>query len=121
MTLDQIRKILRGSDPFSSRMVSGRKYRVGHPDYAPLGQSDATLVFSDDKDKLESLKPDRDYSPRKGSRGVKGPAGEAGTAKDGCGRRAGFMVAGRRRKDVGGALPDRDGESGIDPDLSPDS
>lgn len=56
MTLDQVRKILRGSDPFTIRMVSGREYRVKHPDYAALGQNDATLVFTDDKDQIEYIR-----------------------------------------------------------------
>ena len=37
-------------------MVSGREYRVKHPDYAALGQDDATLIFTDDKGGLEYIR-----------------------------------------------------------------
>ncbi|MEO5958715.1 MAG: hypothetical protein ABIR80_06340 [Opitutaceae bacterium] len=56
MTLNQIRQILHGSEPFTLRMVSGREYRVKHPDYAALGHDDATLVFTDDKGGLELIR-----------------------------------------------------------------
>jgi hypothetical protein len=56
MTLNQIRQMLHGSEPFTLRMVSGREYRVKHPDYAALGQDDATLVFTDDKGSLELIR-----------------------------------------------------------------
>jgi hypothetical protein len=56
MTLNQIRQILHGSEPFTLRMVSGREYCVKHPDYAALGQDDATLVFTDDKGSLELIR-----------------------------------------------------------------
>jgi hypothetical protein len=53
MTLDQIRDVLHGAEPFMLRMVSGREYRVSHPDYAALGRDNATLMFTDDKGVLE--------------------------------------------------------------------
>jgi hypothetical protein len=56
MTLDQIRDILHGSEPFIIKMVSGREYRVKHPDYAALGRDDATLLFTDDKGKIELIR-----------------------------------------------------------------
>ncbi len=56
MTLNQIRQILHGSEPFFVRMVSGREYRVKHPDYAALGQDDTTLVFTDDQGGLELIR-----------------------------------------------------------------
>ena len=56
MTLEQIREILHGSEPFGIRMVSGREYRVKHPDYAALGQDNATLVFTDDAGRLELIR-----------------------------------------------------------------
>ena len=56
MTPSQIRQILHGFEPFTLRMVSGREYRVKHPDYAALGQDDATLVFTDDKGGLELIR-----------------------------------------------------------------
>jgi hypothetical protein len=56
MTIDQIRQILHGSDPFVIRMVSGREYRVEHPDFAALGRDLATLLFTDDQGRLELIR-----------------------------------------------------------------
>jgi hypothetical protein len=56
MTLAQIRDILHGSEPLVIRMVSGREYRVKHPDYAALGQDDATLLFTDDTGRIELIR-----------------------------------------------------------------
>jgi hypothetical protein len=56
MTHDQVRKILHDGEGFTLRMVSGREYRVRHPDYAALGQDDATLVFTDDKGGIELIR-----------------------------------------------------------------
>jgi len=56
MTLQQIRTLLHGSEPFIIRMVSGREYRVKHPDYAALGQDDATMVFTDDQGRIEFIR-----------------------------------------------------------------
>ncbi len=56
VTLNQIREILHGSEPVPLRMVSGREYRVKHPDYAALGHDDAALVFTDNKGGLELIR-----------------------------------------------------------------
>ena len=56
MTLNQVRSFLHGSEPLIIRMVSGREYRVKHPDYAALGQDDATFLFTDDKGELEYIR-----------------------------------------------------------------
>jgi hypothetical protein len=56
MTLEQIRTILHGTDPFLIRMVSGREYRVEHPDFAGLGRDFATLHFTDDQGRLELIR-----------------------------------------------------------------
>jgi len=56
MTIEQIRAILHGSEPFVIRMVSGREYRVEHPDFAALGRDLATLHFTDDKGRLELIR-----------------------------------------------------------------
>ncbi len=56
MTLDQVRKFLHGTEPFTVRMVSGREYRVEHPDYAALGRDNATLLFTDDKGEVEYIR-----------------------------------------------------------------
>jgi hypothetical protein len=56
MTLDQIRGILHGSEPITVRMVSGREYKVEHPDFAALGRDLATLVFTDDKGSIELIR-----------------------------------------------------------------
>lgn len=56
MTIDQIRQILHGSEPFVVRMVSGREYRVNHPDYAALGKDHATLLFTDDTGRIELIR-----------------------------------------------------------------
>jgi hypothetical protein len=72
MTIEQIRAILHGSEPFVIRMVSGREYRVEHPDFAALGRDLATLLFTDDKrprgtDPVESA---RERERAKGAGGV---------------------------------------------------
>ena len=56
MTIEQIRTILHGSEPFVIRMVSGREYRVEHPDFAALGRDLATLHFTDDQGRLELIR-----------------------------------------------------------------
>ena len=56
MTLDQIRAILHGAEPFTLRMVSGREYRVEHPDFAALGRDLATLVFTDEAGRIELIR-----------------------------------------------------------------
>ena len=37
-------------------MVSGREYRVKHPDYAALGQDHATFLFTDDTGRIELIR-----------------------------------------------------------------
>lgn len=37
-------------------MVSGREYRVKHPDYAALGQNNSTLLFDDDHGRIELIR-----------------------------------------------------------------
>lgn len=56
MTLDQIRNILHGTTSFTIRMVSGREYRVEHPDFAALGKDLATLLFTDDTGRIELIR-----------------------------------------------------------------
>lgn len=56
MTLDQIRTILHGTDPFVIRMVSGREYHVEHPDFAALGRDLATMVFTDQSGRVELIR-----------------------------------------------------------------
>ena len=56
MTVDQVRTILHGSEPFVIRMVSGREYRVEHPDFAALGRDLTTLHFTDDQVRLELIR-----------------------------------------------------------------
>ncbi len=56
MTVEQVRTILHGSEPFVIRMVSGREYRVEHPDFAALGRDLATLHFTDDHGRLELIR-----------------------------------------------------------------
>ena len=56
MTLDQVREILHGSEPFVVRMVSGREYAVEHPDFAALGRDLATLLFTDSKGRVELIR-----------------------------------------------------------------
>jgi len=56
MTLDQIRNILHGTQPFTVRMVSGREYRVEHPDFAALTQDFTTLVLTDEKKLFELIR-----------------------------------------------------------------
>ena len=56
MTLDEIREVLHSSEPFTIHMVSGRKFRIPHPDYAALGRNHATLVFTDTKGRFELIR-----------------------------------------------------------------
>lgn len=56
MTLADIRNVLHGSDPFVIRMVSGREYRVEHPDFAGLGRDLATIFFNDDQGRFELIR-----------------------------------------------------------------
>ena len=56
MTLEQIKNILHGSEPFVIRMVSGREYRVEHPDFAALGKDLSTLLFTDDTGRIELIR-----------------------------------------------------------------
>jgi hypothetical protein len=56
MTLEQIRKILHGTEPFTIHMMSGRQFRVEHPDFAALGKDLATLVFTDDTGSIELIR-----------------------------------------------------------------
>jgi hypothetical protein len=56
MTLDQIRNILHDTKPFTVRLVSGREYRVEHPDFAALGRDNATLLFTDDTGRIELIR-----------------------------------------------------------------
>jgi hypothetical protein len=56
MTLEQVRQILHGSEPFTIRMVSGREYKVEHPDFAALGRDLSTLVFTDSTGRIELIR-----------------------------------------------------------------
>ena len=56
MTLAQVRSFLHGTEPFVIRMVSGREYRVEHPDFAALGRDNATLLFTDDTGRIELIR-----------------------------------------------------------------
>ena len=56
MTLDQVREILHGTEPFTIRMVSGREYRIDHPDFAALGRDLGTLVFTVDNGRIELIR-----------------------------------------------------------------
>jgi hypothetical protein len=56
MTLDQIRSFLHGTEPFTIRMMSGREYRVPHPDYAGLSQDHANLFFTHPKGGFEVIR-----------------------------------------------------------------
>ena len=56
MNLDQLRDILHGAEAFVIHMVSGREFRIEHPDYAGLGRDNATLHFTDDQGRLELIR-----------------------------------------------------------------
>ena len=56
MTIDDVRNILHGSDPFTIKMVSGREYLVEHPDFAALGKDLGTLLFTDSTGKIELIR-----------------------------------------------------------------
>ncbi|MBM3851806.1 MAG: hypothetical protein FJ399_01480 [Verrucomicrobia bacterium] len=56
MTLDEIRAILHNPDPFTIHMVSGRKFRIPHSDYAALGRNHTTLVFTETKGRVELIR-----------------------------------------------------------------
>ena len=56
MTLEQVREILHGTEPFTIKMVSGKEYHVEHPDFAALGRDLATLLFNDSKGRVELIR-----------------------------------------------------------------
>jgi hypothetical protein len=56
MTLQQICDVLHGTSPFVIHLVSGREFRVPHPDYAALAVGDASLVFTSDTGSLELIR-----------------------------------------------------------------
>jgi hypothetical protein len=56
MNLEHVRDILHGADPFVIHMVSGREFRIEHPDYAGLGRDNTTLFFTDDQGHLELIR-----------------------------------------------------------------
>lgn len=53
MTVDQILNFLHSAEPFVIRLVSGREYRVSHPDYVAINPSKTTLIYLDDRDRAE--------------------------------------------------------------------
>jgi hypothetical protein len=56
MALDQVRDILHGTSPFTIHLVSGRKFRIRHPDYAALGTGDSSLIINDDSGHIELIR-----------------------------------------------------------------
>jgi hypothetical protein len=56
VTLDQVRAILHGTDPFTIRMVSGREYHIDHPDFVALGRDLGTLVFTQENGRIELIR-----------------------------------------------------------------
>jgi hypothetical protein len=56
MTLQTIKDLLHGSSPFSIRMASGRKISIPHPDFVALSQSETSLVFTTEGDRIEVVR-----------------------------------------------------------------
>lgn len=56
MTLEDIRKILRGSHGFKIHMVSGRVIEVPHPDFVALTRSSSSLLLSGEKSLVEIVR-----------------------------------------------------------------
>lgn len=56
MTLESIRKLLRGTSPFRLRMVSGRVIEVPHPDFVALSPSGTSIVCVRENDLMEVIR-----------------------------------------------------------------
>ena len=56
MTLDDIKKLLHGTQPFKIRMVSGRVIEVPHPDFVALTRSNSSLLLSGEQTIVEIVR-----------------------------------------------------------------
>lgn len=56
MTLDEIRKLLRGTSPFKLRMVSGRAIEIPHPDFVALSPTGTDIVYVHDDGVMEMIR-----------------------------------------------------------------
>lgn len=56
MTFDGITSALRGTEPFTTRMVSGRVIEVPHPDFVALNRERTSLLISEGKGRIEVVR-----------------------------------------------------------------
>jgi hypothetical protein len=56
VTLQHIKDLLHGSQPFTLRMVSGRAIEVPHPDFVALAPEGTFLVFIQGNGRIESIR-----------------------------------------------------------------
>jgi hypothetical protein len=56
MTLDDIKKLLHGTQSFTIRMVSGRTITVPHPDFVALTRSNSSLLLSGENSLVEIVR-----------------------------------------------------------------
>ena len=56
MTLQHIRDLLHGTQPFTLRMVSGRAIEVPHPDFMALAPEGSFLVYVHENGRIESIR-----------------------------------------------------------------
>jgi len=54
--LDDIKKILHGTQPFKIRMAGGRVIDIPHPDFAALPRSNSALLFSGETTLVEIVR-----------------------------------------------------------------
>jgi hypothetical protein len=56
MTVEYIRELLHSNAPLTIHVMSGRKFRVPHSDFAHISQSQNYLVWTDANDNLELIR-----------------------------------------------------------------
>lgn len=56
MTLQTIRDLLHGTQPFAPRMISGRVIRIPHPDFVALSPSQTSLLLALEGDRIEIVR-----------------------------------------------------------------
>ena len=56
MTVERIRELLHANAPLTIHVMSGRRFRVPHSDFAHISQSQNYLVWTDEKDGVELIR-----------------------------------------------------------------
>ncbi|MEY2879224.1 MAG: hypothetical protein RLZZ15_1604 [Verrucomicrobiota bacterium] len=56
MTIENIKELIHGTQPFVIRMGSGRTIEVPHPDFVALSRSGTSLLLSGEGDRVEIVR-----------------------------------------------------------------